>query len=131
MSTTEIQIVSPRADNTYSGKTVAVDTRASTLTMWRRTPLSHYDPRMRSVVANAVEDTFTQRRFDVDYDYTLEVLCDADANCRDVIEHLLARDREFHRLEDELGYEIAYWRSRKRDKAERELQATVEKDPVT
>jgi len=48
-----------------------------------------------------------------------------------VIEHLLARDREFHRLEEKYGWELAQWRRRERDEAERELMATAEKDPVT
>jgi len=131
MSSVELQIVSPRADNAYSGNTIAVDTRAHTLAMWRRTPMSYYHPRADEVVADVVQDTFTRRQFDVGGGKILDVLCDERATVKDVVEHLLARDREFRRLEDKYRYEFANWRRSERDKAERELQATVEKDPVT
>jgi hypothetical protein len=131
MSTIELQIVSPRADNAYSGKTVAADTRAHTLAMWRRTPMSYYHPRADAVVADVVEDTFTLCYLDVRGGPPIGVLCDAAASPKDVIEHLLARDREFRRLEDKYGWEFENWRRRERAVAEDELQATVEKDPVT
>jgi len=131
MSTIELQIVSPRADNAYSGKTIAIDTRAHTLAMWRRTPMSYYHPRVDAVVADVVQDTFTRRWFDVGGGKVVEVLCDDAASPKDVIEHLLARDREFHRLEDKYGEYFDNWRRRERAVAEDELRATVKEDPVT
>ena len=118
MSSTTLQIVSPRADGAYSGKTLAVDDRGPQVTMWRRTPMSYYHPRADAVVADIVQDTFTRRRFDVSGGKTVEVLCDDAMSFKDVVEHLLARDREFRRYEDKYDYEFGRWRQFEKAEAE-------------
>jgi len=110
MSIIELQIVSPWADNAYSGKTVAADTYNPRVIVRRRNPVPYYYPRIDGSVADVVQGTFRRRRFDVSGGQTVEVLCDEEASFKDVVEHLLARDREFRRLEDKYSLELERWR---------------------
>ena len=135
MSSTELQVVSPRADNTYSGKTLAVDDRAHTVSMWRRTPLSYYHPRADAVIADVVEDTFTHKTWPMcsggEEIATVDVLCDSAAKLQDVIDHLLARDREFRRLEEKYGFYFDEWRRHEKQEAEKKFMEAAREDNVT
>ena len=131
MSSTELQIVSPRADNTYSGKTIEVVTRAPRVTMWRRTPLSYYHPRADAVIADVVQDTFARVRVPVYGDDAIEVLADDGATTHEIIEHLLARDREFRWYEDKYNFYFDAWRRREKQEAEKKFMEAAREDNVT
>src|SRR5208283_603431 len=123
MSYKELQIVSPRADNAYSGKVLEVDGRAPCMTMFRRVPIkSYYPPPYDDIPVTVAQDTFTRRSLPVSRTGdVIEVLCDDDATCRSVIEHLLARDREYRHWEEKYGYYFDSWRQNEKAGAEKKF----------
>ena len=131
MSSTELQIVSPRADNSYSGKTLAVYDRGPQVTMFRRNPIPMCWNREELPPDFITQDTFARKGLRVWDGECIEVLADDGCTPGALVRHLLARDREFRRLEDKYSYEFDHWRKCEKAEAERKFMEAAREDHIT
>ena len=125
----QLQIVSPRADNAYSGRVLEVDDRAYTMTMFRRVPI-RYVANLEDPIS-IEQDTFTRKRIPLRDGLGIEVLADEQATPGDIINHLLARDCEFRHWEDKYSYYFDSWRQYEKAEAEKKFMEAAHESPVT